>query len=64
VEIGCRGGQGSPRAVAPTGRQAFHEEVWGSEGTAPSFLTSALEGEWSASRTGNFTPEEGARGIH
>jgi hypothetical protein len=23
VEIGCRGGQGSPRAVAPTGRQAY-----------------------------------------
>jgi hypothetical protein len=22
VETGCRGGQGSPRAVAPTGRQA------------------------------------------
>jgi hypothetical protein len=33
-----------------------HENVWGSGGTAPSFLTSALDGgAWSANR---FTSEE------
>jgi hypothetical protein len=32
---------------------------------APSFLTSALEGdEWSAFRPGRFTPGEIAPGIH
>jgi hypothetical protein len=34
-----------------------HEHIWGSGGTAESFLTSALdEGEWSASRPGRSTP--------
>jgi hypothetical protein len=28
------------------------------------FLTSALGGEWSTSRTGRFTPEERAPGTH
>jgi hypothetical protein len=39
--------------------------MWGSEGIAPSFLTSALDGgEWSASRPGRFIPGEIAAGIH
>jgi hypothetical protein len=37
----------------------------GSGGIAPPFLTSALDGwEWSASRTGRFTPGETASGTH
>jgi hypothetical protein len=33
------------------------EEVWGSEGIAAPFLTSALDGaEWPASRPCRFTP--------
>jgi hypothetical protein len=37
----------------------------GSEGIAPPFLTSTLdEGEWSASRTGRFIPEENIPGTH
>jgi hypothetical protein len=34
------------------------------ENTAPSFLISALDGEWLASRPGRFTSEEIAHGIH
>jgi hypothetical protein len=30
--------------------------VWGSGGIDPLFLTSAVGGEWSASRPGRFTP--------
>jgi hypothetical protein len=40
---------------------------WGSGGTAPCILTSALDGgEWSASRPapGPFTPREIAAGTH
>jgi hypothetical protein len=39
---------------------------WGSGGIAPLiFLTSALDGgEWSASRTGRFTPRERAPDTH
>jgi hypothetical protein len=34
-----------------------HEDIWGSEGIASPFLTSALDGgEWSASRPCRFTP--------
>jgi hypothetical protein len=33
------------------------EDLWGNEGIAPPFFNSALDvGEWSASRTGGFTP--------
>jgi hypothetical protein len=40
-------------------------KAWGSGGTAPFFLTSALDGgECSASRPCRFTPGERARGIH
>jgi hypothetical protein len=34
----------------------LHEGVLGSGVIAPQFLTSALEGEWSASRSGRFNP--------
>jgi hypothetical protein len=38
-----------------------YEDVWGSGGIAPSFLTSALEkGEWSDSRPGRFIRREKA----
>jgi hypothetical protein len=38
---------------------------WGSEGKLHALLTSALDGgEWSASRTGRFTPRERAPGTH
>jgi hypothetical protein len=38
---------------------------WRSGGIAPRFLTPALDGdEWSASRTGRFTPGERAPGTH
>jgi hypothetical protein len=36
----------------------------GSRGLAPPFLTSALDGEWSASRPDLFTPGERALGTH
>jgi hypothetical protein len=39
--------------------QSRNEDVWGSGGIAPPFLTSALDGgEWSASCAGRFSPEE------
>jgi hypothetical protein len=42
-----------------------HEDVWGTGGIAPSFLTSALDGgEWSASNPGRFTPGERAPGTY
>jgi hypothetical protein len=41
-----------------------YEDVWGSGGRTPSFLTSALDGgEWSASRPCCFTPGEKAPGT-
>jgi hypothetical protein len=44
------------RALIETSRQ---EEVWGSGGTTPSFLTSSLDGgEWSASHPDHFTAEK------
>jgi hypothetical protein len=40
----------------------FHDDLWGSGGIAPSFLTSALDGgEWSLSRPGRFTPDQDRR---
>jgi hypothetical protein len=43
----------------------YHEDIWGSGGIAPPFLTSALdEGEWSVSRYGHFTSGERASGTH
>jgi hypothetical protein len=42
-----------------------HEDVYESEGIARPFLISALdEGEWSASRSGRFTPGERSLGTH
>jgi hypothetical protein len=42
-----------------------HEDMWGSGGIAPPFLTSALDGgEWSASRPGTFTSEKGIPVTH
>jgi hypothetical protein len=42
-----------------------HDDVWGSEGTAPPFLTTASDGgEWSATLTSCFTPREIAPGTH
>jgi hypothetical protein len=42
-----------------------HEDVWGSEGIAASFVTSALDGgDWSTSRPCRFTPGEVAPGTH
>jgi hypothetical protein len=42
-----------------------HEDICGTGGIAPPFLTSALDGgEWSASRTCHFTPGEKAPGTH
>jgi hypothetical protein len=41
------------------------EDVSGSGGIAPPFLTSAIDGgEWSAPRPGRFTPVEVAPGAH
>jgi hypothetical protein len=41
-----------------------HEDIWGSGGILPPFLTSALDGdEWSASRPGRFTLGERAPGT-
>jgi hypothetical protein len=43
----------------------FHEDVWGSGGTASPFLTTAVGGgEWSASRPRRFIHGERARGTH
>jgi hypothetical protein len=42
-----------------------HEEVRGSASIAPPFLISPLiEGDWSASHPGRFTPGEKASGTH
>jgi hypothetical protein len=42
-----------------------HEDVLGSGGIVPAFLTSALDGcEWSALHSGRFTPRERAPGTH
>jgi hypothetical protein len=44
--------------------QTTHD-VWGSEGIASAFATSALDGgEWSVSHSGLFTPGEGSPGSH
>jgi hypothetical protein len=41
--------------------ELYHEDVLGSGGIAPLFLTSALDGgQWSASRLGRFAPGERA----
>jgi hypothetical protein len=43
----------------------FHEDIWGSVGTAPPFLTSALDGDkWLNSRPSHLTLVEIAPGIH
>jgi hypothetical protein len=40
-------------------------KMYGSEGIAPPFLTSALDGgEWSISSPGCFTPRERAPVVH
>jgi hypothetical protein len=42
-----------------------HEDVWGSGGMAPPFLTWALDrGEWLASHLCHFTPGESAPDTH
>jgi hypothetical protein len=41
-----------------------HQDIWGSGGIAPPFLTSSLDGGvWSASRPGRFTLRERVRSI-
>jgi hypothetical protein len=45
--------------------QAPRLEIWGSTGTVPPLLNSALDGgKWSASHTCLFTPGETAPGAH
>jgi hypothetical protein len=47
------------------GKVPRHDDIWGSGGITPPFLTSALEGgEWSASRPCQFTLGERAPGTH
>jgi hypothetical protein len=42
-----------------------HEDIWGSGGIAPPFLTSALDwGEWLVQRIGHFTLGETTPGTH
>jgi hypothetical protein len=42
-----------------------YEDIWGSGGITPLFLTSVLDGgEWSASHACRFTPGEIAPGTH
>jgi hypothetical protein len=42
-----------------------HEDVWGSGGVAPPFLTLALDGnEWSASRPGRFNARRRVPGAY
>jgi hypothetical protein len=42
-----------------------HEGIWGSGGIAQTLLTSGLDGgEWSASRSGHFSPGKKAPGTH
>jgi hypothetical protein len=51
-------------AVCVINEAPGHEDIWGCESIAPSFLTWALDGgEWSASRPGRFTPRERALGA-
>jgi hypothetical protein len=45
------------KAVLVFNEAPHHEDVWGSRGTAPPFLTSELDGDWSASRPDLFTPQ-------
>jgi hypothetical protein len=42
-----------------------HENIWGTGGITPQFLTSALDGgEWLALRPGRFNPGERVPGTH
>jgi hypothetical protein len=42
-----------------------HEDIWGSRGIAPPFLTSTLDvSEWSCSRPCRFTPRERGPSTH
>jgi hypothetical protein len=53
--LACKKGKIAPR----------HEDIWASGGVPPSFLIAALHGvEWSASRSGHFTPGEKAPVTH
>jgi hypothetical protein len=46
-------------------KHKVHEDVRGTGGIAPPFLTSALDGgERSTSSPGHFTPRERAAGTH
>jgi hypothetical protein len=46
-------------------RSQRHNNIWGSKGVAPPFLTSALVGcEWSASLPDRFTLWKGTPGIY
>jgi hypothetical protein len=40
------------------------EAYWGIGGIAPLIFDLGIRGEWSASRTGHFSPREGAPGTH
>jgi hypothetical protein len=52
-EIWFRGGKKINLSLCLINGAARHEDVWGSRGIAPPFLTSALNGsEWSVSRPG------------
>jgi hypothetical protein len=51
--------------VSVKGKVVCHEDIWGSGGIAPSFLSSTLDGgEWSASCPVCFTARERALGTH
>jgi hypothetical protein len=41
-----------------------HDDVWGSDGIAPPFLTSALDGRWSVSRPFCVNSVEKNAGTH
>jgi hypothetical protein len=53
------------KSLCITNQTLRHEDVCGSGGIFPLFLISALAAyEWSASRSGRFTPGERAPGVH
>jgi hypothetical protein len=57
--------KGKSRVVPVSNQAPRHEDVGGSGGMPPAFLTSALDGgEWPTSRTGLFTSGKKVLGTH
>jgi hypothetical protein len=57
--------RGKTQTTLVPNQASHHKYVWESGGTAPTFLTSSLDGsEWSASRPCSFIPRDRGCGTH